>query len=619
MDRLGVVFCLCDRLGYAVRDVSKGVLDALREDPGLIWSSSHPDLCTTEGLDFLTGAIQEEELEGLVIVCVAPRSVGPTIKKTIGREFQGDVTAKLVGLGSLIQNPSEEKKTVEIIRRSLNDLRETKRHGPAKPFVERAMVIGGGIAGMTAAIDLGNAGYETILVDRLPSIGGRMLQLSETFPTLDCAQCTLTPKTVETGQHPRIRLRTYCEVERIDGDVGRFVVTLRRKAAYVDWDKCTGCGLCQEKCPKKTPSGFDRGMGLGKAIYTLSPQAVPNKPAINAETCRYLQEGKCKVCEKVCPADAIDYEQKDTFFEEEVGALIVATGFELYPLSRIGEYGSGKIADVIDGLAFERLLSASGPTNGEIRRPSDGRVPKELVFIQCTASRDPERYMPYCSRVCCMYTAKHAKLYKHKVPDGRAYVFYMDIRSAGKGYEEFIQQGMEEEGTCYLRGRVSRVFQDGDQVIVWGVDTLTGKKVEIAADMVVLATAMVPSEGARDLAHFLPGVETDVHGFFTEVHWKLYPVDSGTEGIYFAGCNQGAKDIADTVAQGSAAASKVQSLFAQHRNGADKGSGERRDRSEAGGARRRARGERSRAQEWKPQSSSRAILEGRVGQNSHPV
>ncbi len=566
MDRLGVVFCLCEKPGNPLGDSTETVLQGLKAEEGLVWSAPHPALCTPEGIDFMKNAIEQQNLEGLAVACATPRSMGPTVRKALARETSRSVILRFVGLEPANPAGSSPGHTVGAIRGSLNELRRMEERPSSGPFIQKAMVIGGGIAGMTAAIDLGNAGYETILVDRLPSIGGRMLQLSETFPTLDCAQCTLTPKTVETGQHSKIGLRTYCEVEKVEGEAGHFRVTLRRKVAYVDWERCTGCGLCQEKCPQKTPSPFDRGIGLGKAIYTLSPQAVPNKPVINPETCRYLREGKCRVCEKVCPTDAIDYEQKETFFEEEVGAIIVATGFDLYPLSRIAEYGSGRIPDVIDGLAFERLLSASGPTSGEVRRPSDGSVPKELVFIQCTASRDPERYMPYCSRVCCMYTAKHAKLYKHKVPDGRAYVFYMDIRSTGKGYEEFIQQGMEEEGTCYLRGRVSRLFQDGDRVMVWGVDTLTGKRVEIAADMVVLATAIVPSEGGRELARKLRTVETDVHGFFAEAHWKLYPVDSGFEGIYFAGCNQGAKDIADTVAQGSAAASKVQALFAQHRS-----------------------------------------------------
>ena len=304
---------------------------------------------------------------------------------------------------------------------------------------------------------------------------------------------------------------------------------------------------------------------MGKAIYTLSPQAVPNKPVINASTCRYLTEGKCRVCEKICPVGAIDYEQKDTYVEERVGAIIVAAGFDLIPQERFGEYGCGTIPDVIDGLAFERLNSASGPTTGEIRRPSDGKTPKEVVFIQCTGSRDPERYLPYCSRVCCMYTAKHARLYKHKVHDGQAYIFYMDIRSSGKGYEEFIQQEMEEEGILYLRGRVARMYRDGDKVVVWGVDTLTGKKIEVSADMVVLATALTPQKEAKELARKL-GISADDYGFITEAHRKLRPVETDVEGIFVAGCAQGPKDIADAVAHANAAASKVQCLFAQHRD-----------------------------------------------------
>ncbi len=431
-------------------------------------------------------------------------------------------------------------------------------------FLKRAMVIGGGISGISASIDLGNGGYEVVLVERLPSIGGRMLQLSETFPTLDCAQCTLTPKTVETGQHPKIKLITYSEVEEVEGKAGDFSVKIRRKPSYVDWTKCTGCGLCQEKCPSKSPSEFDRGMGTGKAIYTLSPQAVPNKPVIEPSKCRYFQEGKCRVCEKICPVHAIDYEQKESFIEERVGAIIVATGFDLIPKESFGEYGYGLIPDVIDGLAFERLNSASGPTNGEIRRPSDGRIPKEVVFIQCAGSRDPARYMPYCSRVCCMYTAKHARLYKHKVHDGQAYIFYMDIRSTGKGYEEFIQQSVEEDGILYLRGRVSRIFRDGDRISVWGVDTLSGKQVQIEADLVVLATAIVPHKDAKRLGEIL-GIKTDEHGFFKEADRKIKPNETDIEGIYIAGCAQGPKDIADAVAHGNAAASKVQTLFAKYK------------------------------------------------------
>ena len=566
MGKVGVVLCPCGLEGMTLFD-PEVLVKGLKGRKDVLPFIYHQPVCSETGMEAIRAFMEGNGLDRGVMACAKPELFGPTFKKALRQWGLNPSLSEVLGI-----RPTAERKGSGDLQEGLHVIEEgigeIQRRKPAKgqktPFIKRAMVIGGGITGITASIDLGNGGYEVLLVDRLPSIGGRMLQLSETFPTLDCAQCTLTPKTVETGQHPNIRLFTYSEIESVSGEVGNFLVKIRRKAAYVDWAKCTGCGLCQEKCPSKVPSEFERGIGPGKAIYTLSPQAVPNKPVINPEVCRYFTEGKCRVCEKVCPTDAIDYAQEDTFIEERVGAIIVATGFDLYPKEEIGEYGYGDVPDVIDGLAFERLLSASGPTAGEIRRPSDGRVPREMVFIQCVASRDPERYMPYCSRACCLYTAKHARLYKHKVHDGRTYIFYMDIRSMGKGYEEFIQQGVEEEGILYLRGRVSRLFRDNDHVVVWGVDTLTGKQVEIAADMVVLATAMIPSRGAKELAEKLH-IGTDEYGFLTEAQWKLYPVESGVEGIYLAGCAQGPKDIADTVAQGNAAASKVQVLFAQHR------------------------------------------------------
>jgi heterodisulfide reductase subunit A len=567
MGKVGVFLCPCELAGTPLFN-PEALAEKLKGRKDVLPFIHHPPVCSASGMEAIRAFLAENGLDRTLVACARPELFAPTFKKAMrGWGFDPSLS-QVVDIGAALEegDPQHVTSSVQnLMEGGIDELRArvpSKTHGIS--FVKRAMVIGGGIAGITASIDLGNAGYEVLLVDRLPSIGGRMLQLSETFPTLDCAQCTLTPKTVETGQHPNIRLVMYSEIESVSGEAGDFLVKMRKKAAYVDWDKCTGCGLCQEKCPSKVPSEFERGVGPGKAIYTLSPQAVPNKPVINREVCRYFTRGKCRICEKVCPAGAIDYEQKDILIEERVGAIIVATGFDLYPKEELGEYGYGDVPDVIDGLAFERLNSASGPTAGEILRPSDGRIPQEVVFIQCVASRDPERYMPYCSRACCMYTAKHARLYKHKVHDGRAYVFYMDIRSMGKGYEEFIQQGMEE-GILYLRGRVSRLFRDNDHVVVWGVDTLTGKKVEMAADMVVLATAMIPSRGAKELAEKLH-IGTDEYGFLTEAQWKLYPVDSGVEGIYLAGCAQGPKDIADTVAQGNAAASKVQALFAQHRN-----------------------------------------------------
>jgi heterodisulfide reductase subunit A len=461
------------------------------------------------------------------------------------------------------QKEKEEatRKAEEIIRSTLEKVRKNESlEAIAVAINRRVMVVGGGIAGMTASLDLAEGGYEVILLEREPALGGHMAQLSRTFPDLDPVFTGLLSKALEVESHPKIQLHCYSELEDVKGYLGNFDVIIRHKATSVDGGKCNACGLCTENCPVEYVSEFERGMGVRKAIDTLYPGSVPNKVVINRQHCQYFSDGSCHRCQEVCPEKAIDYKQEDEKISERVGAVVVATGYELYPKEQLGEYGYGEIPDVIDGLAFERMLAPNGPTKGKIVRPSDGRVPKEMVFIQCVASRDPDRYMPYCSRICCMYTAKHAKIYKEQVPDGQPYIFYMDIRSDCKGYEEFLQKTVEEKGLLYLRGRVSRVFQDDGKIRVLGVDTLTGKMVEVAADMVVMATAIVPSPGVKDLAAKLRAT-VDRHGFLTEAHIKLYPVESSTKGIYLAGCGQSPKDISDTVSQASATASKIQALL----------------------------------------------------------
>jgi len=446
-----------------------------------------------------------------------------------------------------------------------NRQRTRAQEATSQEGIPRALIVGAGIGGMQAALDIANAGYEILLVERLPSIGGRMAQLSETFPTLDCAQCILTPRTVEVGHHERIRLHTYSEVERIEGEIGDFHVRIRRHATYVDWEACTGCGLCQEKCPTSVRTSsigheFERGVGTRKAIYSLSPQAVPNKPVLDREHCLHFQRGTCGVCERLCPVGAIVYDQEDQIIEEQVDAIILAPGYEIYGLEHMPEYGAGRVADVIDALTFERLLSSSGPTAGQVRRPSDGMVPREVVFIQCAGSRDPEQHLPYCSKICCMYTAKQAILYRHRVHEGQAYVFYIDIRAAGKGYDEFTQRAIESEKVVYLRGKVSRVFREGDQVAVWGTDTLSNRQVQIDADLVVIAPALRPHPETQRLADMLE-LATDEHGWLLPLDANTHPTESVRPGIYLAGAGAGPKDIPETVAHASGAAAQVLKLF----------------------------------------------------------
>jgi heterodisulfide reductase subunit A len=367
---------------------------------------------------------------------------------------------------------------------------------------------------------------------------------------------------VEVAQHSNITLYTYSELEKLEGFIGNFKATIRKKSRSLDEKICTGCGLCTTKCPNnKIPNEFEQGLENRAAIYVPFPQAVPNKPVIDKNNCTYYKKGKCKICEKLCPAKAIRFDQQDEMLEIEVGAVVLATGFNILKTSFFPEYGYGQYKDVIDGLQFERLASASGPTGGVIKRPSDGQIPKTIVFVACAGSRDAAKGIPYCSKICCMYTAKHAMLYKHKVHEGKAFVFYMDIRAAGKNYEEFTRRAIEEDGANYIRGRVSRIYERNGKLIVIGADTLlNGQQVEIEADMVVLASASVANQGSEELAQKLH-VSYNQYKFFEEAHPKLKPVETNTAGIMLAGACQSPKDIPESVAAASGAASKVIGLF----------------------------------------------------------
>ncbi len=569
MSRIGVFICHCGENISATVDCEK-VAETASHIPGVVYSADYKYMCSDPGQNLIKQAIKEHNLTGVVVGACSPRMHEPTFRRACGEAGLNPFLCEMANLRehcSWVHEKSEKttNKASDLVKIITEKVKKNEPLVPIKvPVTKTALVIGGGIGGIQASLDIANAGHKVILVEREPSIGGHMSQLSETFPTLDCSQCILTPRMVDVAQHPNITLYTYSELESIDGFIGNFKATIRRKAAYVDHDKCTGCGLCTQKCPsKKNPSEFNTGLGNRTAIYVPFPQAVPNKPVIDRENCNYFKKGVCRVCEKVCAVNAIDFEQKDELIEVDVGAIVLATGFDVMQTSEFPEYGYGKYPDIINGLQFERLASASGPTEGVIRRPSDGEIPENIVFIACAGSRDPLKGKDYCSKICCMYTAKHAMLYKHKVHHGNAYVFYMDIRAAGKNYDEFVRRAIEEDGVEYVRGRVSRIYEEDGKLIVKGADTLMGHRpVEIKADMVVLASAGVANDGASELAQKLH-VSYDRYSFFSEAHPKLGPVDTNTAGIFVAGACQAPKDIPETVASASGTAAKVMVLFSR--------------------------------------------------------
>jgi len=424
------------------------------------------------------------------------------------------------------------------------------------------LVVGAGIAGIQAALEIADSEHKVYLVEREPSVGGHMIQLDKTFPTLDCSSCILTPKMSEVGSHKYIELMTYSEVVEVSGHVGHFKVKIKNKARYVDGAKCTGCGTCQEKCPWQADNEFDVRLGKRKAIYTPFPQAVPNIPVIDREHCAYFLKGKCRACEKFCPTGAIDFEQTDQIIEVEVGSIIVATGYDIFEPSLITQYGYGRFDNVITSLEFERLVSSTGPTEGNIVL-KDGTTPQSVAIIHCVGSRD-ENYHEYCSRVCCMHSLKHAHQIKEKT-GAEVYQMYIDMRCFGKGYEEFYKR-VSDEGVNFIRGKVAKVTdialgeEEKGKLIVMCEDTLLGSIIRVPVDMVILSVAMEPRADANEVAKLF-SLERSADGFFLERHHKTDPVDTMIDGIYIAGCCQGLKDIPDTVSQSIGAAAKALALI----------------------------------------------------------
>jgi heterodisulfide reductase subunit A len=576
MSRIGVFTCWCGENIARTVDVDE-VAKQVATLPGVRCSLNYKYMCSDPGQAMVREKIASERLDGVVVASCSPHMHLKTFRKAAQSAGLNPYRVEMANIRehcSWVHHDRAQAtaKAIDIIRLAVAKVQNDVALEPIKvPVTRRALVIGAGVAGIQAALDIADAGHEVVLVEREPSVGGKMAGLSETFPTLDCSQCILTPRMVEVGQHPRIKLYTYSEVEGVDGFVGNFKITIRQKARYVDISKCTGCGECWNSCPiKRNPSEFDYAMGMRPAIYIPFPQAVPARPVIDKNNCTKLKKGGCGLCEKKCKAGAINYQDEDRLVEENVGAIVVATGYKLYDIGKeqqdaklngYGEYGYGKYKDVIDSLQFERLVSASGPTGGVLKRPSDGATPKNVVFISCVGSRDNAKGISYCSKICCMYTAKHTMLFKHKVHEGQAHVFYMDIRSAGKGYDEFVRRAIEQDGAKYYRGRVSKITEENGKLIVRGADTLAGMPITVEADMVVLASAMRPANGVEELAQKL-NIGYDQFGFLLESHPKLRPVETNTAGIYIAGACHGPKDIPESVAQASAAACKVQVTLA---------------------------------------------------------
>lgn len=565
MSRIGVFLCHCGSNIAGTVDIA-AVAEAAKSFPNVVYVDDNKYTCSEPGQQSVKQAIAEQNLDRVVIGSCSPRMHELTFRKMLTETSVNPYMLEVANLREQCSWVHKDKaagteKAIDLVRMAAAKVdRNMPLFTTEIPLTKRALVIGGGIAGIQAALDIADAGYPVTIVEKEPSIGGKMVMLDKTFPTMDCSACICAPKMNEAGAHPNIEIMSLSEVEEVTGYIGNFTVTIRQKAKYIDYSKCTGCGLCEQKCPSKVDSEFEQGLAKRKAVYKPFPQAVPSKPVIDAASCRMLKEGKCGVCAKICAANAIDYEDSDKLVTEEFGAVVIATGYELIDWASLyGEYGGGAYPDVIDALAFERLVNASGPTEGHIVRPSDGKEPKTCVMIKCVGSRDPHKGKAYCSRACCMYGAKHAHQFLDKIEDGECYVFYMDVRTPGKGYDEFYMNTLED-GATYLRGRVAKIYPEGDKYVCVGEDTLSGKLVTVNADLVVLDTAMEPQETADEVGRLF-GVSRDLDGWLTEAHPKLRPVETNTAGVYLAGAAQGPKDIPDSVAQASAAASKVIGMF----------------------------------------------------------
>lgn len=573
MQKIGVFVCHCGTNIAATVDV-KAVAEALSHEAGVVISKEYQYMCSEAGQNLIKNAIKENGLTGVVVCSCSPRMHENTFRKA----------AASVGLNPYLVEIANIREQCSWIHKDIATATEkavilgraaiAKVHLNApltageSPVAKRALVIGGGIAGIQTALDIAEAGFEVDIVEKEATIGGKMAQIDKTFPTLDCAACILTPKMVEASQNEKITIHSYSEVSAVKGFVGNFTATIKKKRRFVDETKCTGCGACTEACPmQKVPNAFNLGLNNRGAIYIPFAQAVPKVATIDPNYCLKLRKGDvndkvCGKCSQACTVGAINYHQQDEYIEQKYGAIVVATGFNPIKLDKYDEFAYNQCPDVVTSLELERLMNAAGPNGGTLLRPSDKTHPHRIVFVQCVGSRcDDSKGKPYCSKICCMYTAKHAMLIREKYPDTEVYVFYIDVRTPGKNFDEFYRRAVEQYNVHYIKGMVGKVTPKADGTIdVQASDLLSNEQLHIDADMVVLATAIEPDQTARPLATMLT-TQMDTNDFFTEAHAKLRPVESATAGIFLSGACQGPKDIPETVAQASAAAAKAIGLL----------------------------------------------------------
>lgn len=570
--KVGVYVCHCGHNIAGTVDVEH-VAEWALSLPNIVVSRDNKFMCASTGQEQVEEDIKEFGLTHVVVASCSPHMHEKTFRNACARAGLNPYMFEMANIrehASWVHTHDKDGATSKAKALVSAAVSRVVHHEPLEPMQvsirPETLIVGGGIAGIQAALEIAEAGYHVYLVEREPSIGGHMAMFDKTFPTLDCSACILTPKMFDVGNHPNVTLLSYSEVEKVDGYVGNFTVRVRRKARKVDEDLCTGCGECWANCPIKViDTVFEAGMGYRKAIYRPFPQAVPKYPVIDVENCTYYKSGKCRMCEKVCPTEAIRFDQEDEILDLEVGNVILATGYKLFDARRIQQYGYGRLENVFTSLEFERLTNAAGPTEGKVVLRDGETVPQSVAIVHCVGSRD-KNYNEYCSAICCMYSLKFAHLVMEKT-GAKVYNFYIDMRPIAKGYEEFYHRVLKEGGN-FIRGKVSEIMDvahapdEEGKLVVIAEDTLIGKQRRVPVDMVILASGLEPRADAQQVSYMF-GVGCGDTGFFTERHPKLDPVATVTEGVFIAGACQGAKDIPDSVAQGAAAAARVLATISQ--------------------------------------------------------